>query len=224
MDYDYTDRTSRTWQLILLLVIIAAGLWYGIGWRFSPSPESRYTTDQIDVRQEPVQVNIPTDTLLFRAISGKRVLITGIAKYSINGILVSKKYYQFSLPNRLAPWDYALVWGDVPVALPWMKFRQGRRFVWWSYTRSFPLGGDYLESHISNNHLIPATKNVRYALARIKKGSAIRIDGWLIHLDISKGSRTFYTWNSSTVRTDTGMGACELIYVKRLQADGKIYE
>ena len=45
-------------------------------------------------------------------------------------------------------------------------------------------------------------------------GQQVRIDGWLVEVQADAGWR----WRSSTSRTGTGGGACEVIYVCGLSA------
>ena len=58
-------------------------------------------------------------------------------------------------------------------------------------------------------HMIPATGEVARALAGIRAGQRVRIDGWLVEVQADDGWR----WRSSTSREDTGGGACEVVYV-----------
>ena len=61
----------------------------------------------------------------------------------------------------------------------------------------------------ANMHMIPATDDVAAALAGVRKGDRVRIDGWLVEAHAADGWR----WRSSTRRDDSGGGACEVVYV-----------
>ena len=63
----------------------------------------------------------------------------------------------------------------------------------------------------TNAHLIPADDAIRAALFSMSPGSVVEIRGLLVNAKAEDG---FY-WNSSLSRTDSGAGACELIYVTR---------
>ena len=65
----------------------------------------------------------------------------------------------------------------------------------------------------ANMHMMPANDGVRAELARVREGDLVRISGYLV--DIS-GPEDF-TWKSSTVRSDTGRGSCELILVENIE-------
>ena len=51
----------------------------------------------------------------------------------------------------------------------------------------------------------------------VRRGDHIRIKGYLVNVDAVKpnGSESYY-WHSSTSRTDTGDGACEVIYATEI--------
>jgi hypothetical protein len=57
--------------------------------------------------------------------------------------------------------------------------------------------------------LIPANDDVRRTLAKVEKGSVVRLAGSLVNVEHPDGWR----WRSSTSRDDTGGGSCELLWV-----------
>ena len=58
-------------------------------------------------------------------------------------------------------------------------------------------------------HLIPASRSVAKQLRAIRPGHIVRLSGYLVEARRDDGWR----WRSSTSRTDTGGGACEVVYV-----------
>ena len=67
--------------------------------------------------------------------------------------------------------------------------------------------------HSANNHLIPADGEIKKEISKIRKGDIVEITGYLVSLKATNPEGETYDWNSSLTRTDTGNGACELIYV-----------
>ena len=67
---------------------------------------------------------------------------------------------------------------------------------------------------LSNNHLISDDGFIRNAIKDLKVGDQVHIKGWLSNygVDGQAGVR-----GTSTVRTDTGNGACETIYVNQFE-------
>lgn len=59
-------------------------------------------------------------------------------------------------------------------------------------------------------HLIAADAAVDATLDRIREGHIVSLSGYLVNVEGDDGWR----WRSSLRRTDTGAGACELIYVE----------
>jgi hypothetical protein len=45
-----------------------------------------------------------------------------------------------------------------------------------------------------------------------------------VNVDAAKNGQTVATWNTSTTRSDTGNGACEIVYVTRLQVGERVFE
>lgn len=67
---------------------------------------------------------------------------------------------------------------------------------------------------IANNHLVTDDEALRRALARVHVGDQVRFRGQLVNY---RDQRYPDFWrNSSTTRTDTGGGACEVVYFEEL--------
>jgi hypothetical protein len=94
---------------------------------------------------------------------------------------------------------------------------QSGRFYHWQ-VKSFPIPRQELESHSANMHMVPANAQVAHALKRVRAGDVVTLDGLLVEADKPGGWR----WRSSMTRTDTGAGACELVYVKDLRIEPRL--
>ena len=66
-------------------------------------------------------------------------------------------------------------------------------------------------SSFSNNHLVTADTKLLKGIRSIKDGDYVRIKGYLVNLYWNEDGENY--WKTSTVRTDDGDGACEVIYV-----------
>jgi len=62
-------------------------------------------------------------------------------------------------------------------------------------------------------HLIPATAHVERLLKNVRPGQIVSFSGYLVEARDASG------WNirSSLTRSDTGAGACEVVWVEDLQ-------
>ena len=139
--------------------------------------------------------------------------------YDIEALVVhTKDYNGSSVDDLLSPRDLALAWGIAAELNDKVDFRwnQGNRFY------SFMVNDDCLQmvgsvnnviSHSSNNHIIPANDDIKGKVMKIRRGDHIRLKGYLVNVDAVREDGYRYHWYSSTVRTDSGDGACEVIYV-----------
>lgn len=157
-------------------------------------------------QQEAIGSNISYDLGEYTA--------NGLANFSIRAKVLAKKNYRFGKESDLSPTDLALGWGNMSDenVLQHIKISQSRRFYYWK-VESFPIPRREIETHSANMHLIPADAAAQAAIDRVRQGDIVEISGQLVNVE-SKESK--WQWTSSTTRTDTGAGACELFYVKKL--------
>lgn len=210
--------------LILALVALAITVRFVYVTITAPMALPADKEDPINLRQDPIQATADSVTLPTLVFGNKQFVLIPQAQYSIDGYLVSRKHYLRGLMKQLSPWDYALVWNDIPQHLKYLKFDQMVRFCLYHVKNGAPITPIEMERSFSNNHLIPATKNIRKALALAKKGDLIRLKGYLVNVTASQDGRILSHWNSSTNRTDRGNGACEIIYVNSLRINDLEYE
>lgn len=205
--------------LLVAVSVAALLLW------FNQAESSRAVQDDpINLSRDPIQDDSVHEALPVLHFGKRMVMMNAKAKYTIDGQLVSKKRYSHGFMNELAPYDFALTWGDMPKYLNQIKFSQTSRFCQYKLKKNATVDPKYMQNHTSNNHLIPASKNIKKAMRKARKGDLIRIEGHLVHVEVSKAGRMISSWNSSVSREDTGEGACEIIYVTRLRIGDMVYE
>ncbi len=210
--------------IIAAICIIAAGI-YGVWmWLTVPLYLTAPSEAPIKVQYTPRQSSVEGVSIPAIKIGGNDVYLFPIANYDISSVLVSKRRYRSGFMCKLSPWDYALVWGDVPQYLDYLDFDQIIRYCLFTARADSPIDPGYVQVHMSNNHLIPANKNVRRALPLARVGDKIKIEGYLVYVEAIARSGCVTKWQSSTSRTDTGYGACEIIYVTSLRIGDKIYQ
>jgi hypothetical protein len=78
--------------------------------------------------------------------------------------------------------------------------------------KEFPIPRRDIEIHSANMHMIPATAEVERQLLRVRPGQVVALMGYLVEVRGRDGFR----WRSSLTREDTGNGACELVWVEKL--------
>ena len=146
--------------------------------------------------------------------------------YEINGLLVHHlNYKRFSIYSYAGVFqeDLCLIWGGNVASKVYqsrdLTFSQDERFAYYQWTGNLEFNG----SQLSNNHLIINSQELEKKLRSLNVGDQIKVKGKLVNVlavntDKTKLERpSSYQWRTSTIRTDTGAGACEIIYVEDIQ-------
>lgn len=141
----------------------------------------------------------------------KGYTITALAKFELTARVLGIESYSMDTVADIAPYDFALGWRDMSSEqfISNIKIRQSNRFYYW-YTSDADTYAqkNKIITQSANMHLIPSSKQIKRALDRASKGKNFYIKGYLV-----KVTKENLTWISSMVRTDTGAGACEIIWV-----------
>lgn len=167
----------------------------------------------------PIQSNTSGSTM--KIVDGEYINISFIASYDIQGRVVDvQNYFEYTTQNKLSPRDIGIVWGNLVKdsyneKITWSS--SGNRFLNWHVNDGAWLssigGRSYINLHFSNNHLIPSNDDIKLLIKKIKKDDFIQIKGYLVNVNYTTDNGGYVYWNSSTSRSDTGNGACEVIYV-----------
>lgn len=141
--------------------------------------------------------------------------LTARARFSLTARVLGREHYRLDPMAELVPYDLALGWGLMSDSgvLDRVDVSQGNRFYYWrTADESLPL--TELARHSANMHLIAANTDVAAAIAGARVGQIVSLEGVLV--DISRpdggGMRT------SLTREDTGAGACEIVWVERIES------
>jgi len=161
---------------------------------------------------QPIQ-NKPLST---KSFVFKDYTITPLADFEINAKVLSKENYSHGREADLSPLDLALGWGrmsdkDITQNL---NISQSGRWYRWS-TDKLPMPQREIETNSANMHIIPKTDELRKRAMNIREGDIVSIKGKLVSISAKDG----WHWRSSLSRTDTGKGACELIFVEELNIE-----
>ena len=140
--------------------------------------------------------------------------ITRLAELDLEARVLSTERYRFDREADLSPLDLALGWGPMssqPI-LDTIDISQRGRFYFWQ-SRELPIPPRAVATHSANMHMIPAGTAVERVLLDARVGHVVRIRGYLVSAQAPDGWR----WTSSLTRSDTGNGACELVYVESVE-------
>ena len=181
--------------------------------------------ETIDTSGDPVQnSHVPADPITIEFKDGSFSL-KAVAGYRISAKVVGKATYSYGWTAKIAPVDLALAWGYLAEQAggEHVFFTQSDRWYFFQYDHDSHFTGRYISSHSSNNHIIPATKNMARAVRSIQKGQKIVMEGYLVNLTGVYEKQPVW-WNSSLSRDDTGDHSYELFYVVTLRTGKYIYQ
>lgn len=136
---------------------------------------------------------------------------TCFAQFSLEAVVLSARVYGV---DRLMPFstvDLALGWGPMsnPVNVAQVEIWQRGRFYYWTKPGNSNLTMQDIVWHSANMHMIPANPILDQELRKTRQFDVVSLSGYLCDV---RGEDGF--WRSSRTRTDTGAGACEIIWVE----------
>ncbi len=191
---------------------------------FEPSPTISYG---INAGKEPVQTSVPS----FRETiwhEGVRAELTSDSTFTINARVQSTKAYSDEI-SAVMPFDFLLSWGEladeeISDSLTWTQAdRRGSVTGILGGSSGPDLSTEYVISHVSNSHLIPADESIHAGLAQVQPGDMVRIKGRLVDVRAFVNEGQVLSVTTSKSRTDQGDGACEVIYVEELRVNGQTF-
>lgn len=191
--------------LVLVLIFIAAGLVN----RAFKSPKIYY-----DFIPPPVQSPLSGSDSLTITLSQDSATLTKLAAYEVNAVVKSVKRYKDPM-GSIAPLDFALGWGPLNSKAMDEHIRYSQSGRWYHYliTNTTEVDATTVAQNSSNHHLIPEDDRIRKQLNRIRVNDYVVLKGYLVN--ISYQDRTIST---STSRSDTGSGACEIMLVTEVES------
>jgi hypothetical protein len=162
---------------------------------------------------EPVQ----DDSVRREAFERKGFTIAPFARFTVRARLLSVETYRMGREAELSPIDFALGWNDMSndAVLARLAISQGNRFYYYRWENEPPIAPEAIVRSSANMHLIPASADVQRRLDRVPPGATVTLSGWLVDVSAADG----WQWRSSRSRSDTGAGACELVWVEDVQVE-----
>jgi hypothetical protein len=163
------------------------------------------------VSSEPMQENFPESA---PPIEYGKFHLKPLAQFVLDARLLHRKIYRWDRQAALAQVDLAVGWGPMSdqAVLDRLDITQSMRFFWYEYQLPPPIPKEEIVCHGTNLHIIPSTAAIASLCKSVRIGSLIHVSGRLVEAtgpDIG-------TWRSSLSRTDSGNGACELVWVEEL--------
>ena len=168
----------------------------------------------------PPGVLVPTDPVQTETLPNDnpfevgRFHLTPLAHFSLDARVLHRHTYHYDQQSALAPVDLAVGWGRMSdqAILDQLEISQSRRFFFYEWTRQPPLEPNEIVCHATNIHLIPSSEPLAGLCKSLRTGELIHLDGLLVEAT----GPGIGTWRSSLRRTDSGNGACELLWLEEL--------
>lgn len=164
------------------------------------------------VAAEPSQTTLtPTDA----SFETGKFHLQPLAHFTLDARVLHRKIFRYDRPSALAPVDLAVGWGAMSnqAVLDQPQISQSARFFWYEWQNNPPpIPENEITAHATNLHLIPSSPAIAQRCKKLRAGELIHLRGLLVEAT----GPEFGTWRSSLSRTDTGNGACELVWVEEL--------
>ncbi|HOW84545.1 MAG TPA: hypothetical protein P5119_04230 [Candidatus Aminicenantes bacterium] len=172
--------------------------------------------------RSPVQTEEGVPEPFEVARRGFTYTVTPLYSYELWGLVVSYHHSSSFLDISHKKWndylntkDICVIWGrNVETGVYRRMTFRNRDFTCYYRYPDRETGQLFTENALSNNHLLPADELVAEAVRRARTGDQVHFKGWLVSYGL-KGAP--YSRGSSTVRTDRGNGACEVVYVTEFE-------
>jgi hypothetical protein len=164
------------------------------------------------IASDPTQENLPGNEPAF---DFRDFHLKPLARFALDARLLHSRVYRFDPGAPLVPIDLAVGWGPMSdqQVLDHIHISQSMRFFWYQYQNPPPIAKEEIISHATNIHIIPSTPELAAACKSLRCGAIVHLSGELVE---ATGPH-IGTWRSSLSRTDTGNGACELLYLEEME-------
>jgi hypothetical protein len=208
----------RTGWLVLLAAV-------GVTWFARDRLETVHMIDSEAVTA-PIQTRL-TDAASFTfSRNGYRYEVKPLFQYVLRGLIVHRLDYSWFAIDRsekVFPLDLCVVWGrnltNGVYRAPSVRFSQDCRFCYAQWDGQV----EFRMDELSNNHLLVNNPPLERQLQRLRVGDQIKLTGQLVNVkatatgEVGRYDSPVSDWKTSTTRTDTGPGACEVIYAESVE-------
>ncbi len=175
------------------------------------------------LRQEPEQVQVQHAPLT-ATVGGVTYRIDPLYSYDLHGLVVSRHdssswtdYLHRESNDHLNVVDLCVIWGRNAISGSYrdIDFSSGQFTCYWQ-TSSQAAMAAFDEAAISNNHILTDDAALARQLRSVRVGDQIHFRGYLAEYSHNHGGQPFRR-GTSIVRSDTGNGACETVYVNNVE-------
>lgn len=248
---DLEENRKKIKKISLIVLLLLAFIFRGsiIYWaKFSFAIPNEYTNEKIDTSKDPIQTKYSKQeqkqkTFTYKSLINKNTMeIIPQAHYEISGKVIAANHSFLFISkffDSAALYDLGTAWGKMADKNLYKKYIKiysqkteltGARRLHWSWRSDVPLPPGYITSHLSHTHIIPANRNIMAAMLKLRKYQDFKLEGELVDMNYyDKNMRRVMHYYTSLSRNDTdassrGSGACETMYVTKVQIGNHIYK
>lgn len=205
-------RLAIRWMFIAVLAVLALSWW--LDGKRKMLPDESQIVAELD--RDPIQTPTADRAFIFEYL-GDGYRVEPVANYRIWGLVVTHNDIHSFIDiyhdeNSVDFKDLCVIWGDNIIDNVHKKFH-----FWsepWTCFMQADDRADYQKFNrlqISNNHLLSDQDWIRQTISDVTIGDQIYLEGQLINY--APRNQPLQLRKSSLVRSDTGNGACEVMFV-----------
>ena len=206
-------RTLLEWSAILIPLLVVGFL----AWQFAFGGPAVPPSGLPDVTGGFYQTQFSPPQQFSKTLGDWQFSLTSSNNYILAGRVVGRHDYPPAPPDGIIPLDIAIVNGELVKKdiLSFFTFEMGQHTLKYSYDIPNALGltEEYIDEHISNNHLVFLNDTLENQVAQAREGDCVVVTGKLIDIRGRSPSRT-YSIDTSLVRNDTYPAGCEVVLVE----------
>lgn len=213
--FDHFNKKYQLWGLrhkLKGLFFARALILFALIWLFSgcQGREADWA-DGLRVEQDPIQINYAAPQLGWDYMGAK---IIPVADFYVDARVLAIKRYKNTDTAEILPFDVALGWRVMSdsAQLRELEISQGQRRYYYRWDGDSKADRKNIIPTSSNMHMIPSTSEAMDILLQVRPNQRVRIWGQLVNVKLDR-----YTLKTSTSRNDTWDGACEIIWVTKIE-------
>lgn len=212
MDLKTLQRWKKYYRWFLAMIFL---LWV-FSWIYQPSLPAPRELKNL-VLNEPIQTAVTAAVFEYNRL-GKTFWVEPTHNYEISGVVVSKNHMKSLLDPHYIKYDariqdFCIVWGENAQSgvMDRVSVRNSN-FTCHLFTDNQADWEAFNMDQLANNHLLASDPNTIKTLKRIEVGDQVTLRGQLANY-YHDAELTQLVRKTSTIRTDTGNGACETFFV-----------
>ncbi len=208
-------RTLLEWTVILVPLITAGFL---VVW-FTSGAGTHQPSGLPDGNGGFYQIPLSVPQQFTKNTGGWQFTFPSSHAYTLAGKVVGRHEYPPTMPDGIIPLDLAVVNGNLlkPGILSFFTITMGYHTLEYRYDVPAYTGltEEYIDEHISNNHLVFLDPALEREVKAAHVGSCLIIIGKLVDIRGASAAK-LYLANTSTVRNDSYPAGCEIILVESI--------